>query len=340
MTDETNSNDEPVDMDDLDAFEDTFFEREKAEEKVEEKVEEESAEIEEDSLATEEEPAEDDEEAEEEDDDSEEDEEEEEPEPKPEPKAKRNRTQERIEKLVAEAREAERRAEALEQRLAELEAGKPEDTEEEAPEGIREKLAADAPNPDAKDKEGEPIYPLGEFDPKFIRDLTRFTIEQEFKATEEARAQEAQAREIAEAQQELADQWADRVEKAEADIPDLREKLEDLTETFQHMDPAYGEYLAATIMGMDAGPQIMYYLSQNIGEAQKIVASGPAAATLAIGRLDARLAPSTKAEPKRNKEVSKAPPPPEDRARGRGGRFTVSPDTDDLDAFEREFYNK
>jgi hypothetical protein len=43
------------------------------------------------------------------------------------------------------------------------------------------------------------------------------------------------------------------------------------------------------MMGLDNGPDVMHYLSQNIGEAQKIVASGPAAATIAIGRLDARL---------------------------------------------------
>jgi hypothetical protein len=51
------------------------------------------------------------------------------------------------------------------------------------------------------------------------------------------------------------------------------------------------------------GPEVMRYLSQNIGEAQKIVASGPAAATIAIGRLDARLDRTTREE-KRNKRVS------------------------------------
>jgi hypothetical protein len=67
----------------------------------------------------------------------------------------------------------------------------------------------------------------------------------------------------------------------------------------------------------------MYYLSQNIGEAQKIVASGAAAATRAIGRLEARFEQTTPHEPKRNKRVSDAPKPPEQRSRGTGGKFTI-----------------
>ena len=100
-----------------------------------------------------------------------------------------------------------------------------------------------------------------------------------------------------------------------------------------------------TIMQSENGPRIMEYLSQNIGEARNIVASGPAAATLAIGRLDARLARARpNEEEKRNetqKTVSRAPNPPEQVNKGRKGQTVVRPDTDDLDAFERElFYAK
>jgi hypothetical protein len=78
---------------------------------------------------------------------------------------------------------------------------------------------------------------------------------------------------------------------------------------FAGIDPGYGEFLAATIMSCDNGPQIMYYLSQNIGEAQKIVASGASAATFALARLDAKFdKPAT--EEKRNKKPSAAPAAP------------------------------
>jgi hypothetical protein len=133
----------------------------------------------------------------------------------------------------------------------------------------------------------------------------------------------------------------DNLDKAEAEEPDIRENIRTLTEVFADIEPNYGEYLASTIMFSDYGPQIMNYLSQNIGEAQRIVASGPAAATLALGRLESKFIASTQQEEKRNtRQVSNAAPPPTERARGRGGQFTVAPDTDNLDAFEKEFYKK
>ena len=329
----SNINDATVDMDDLDNFETAFFKTgSKATEpvaKTEDPVEDEIDEIEDDALAT----SEDEDELEDEDEEEDED-------PKPEPKPKnRKSAKDRIEELVAKTRESERREAALIARLEQLEARKEED-KPQAKTPLREVLSQDGPSPDETLEDGEAKYPLGEFDPKFIRDLTRFTIEQE-RAAEKTRDSEAQTqRMIQTAQDELKTQWADKVAKAEESLPDLREKLSDMSEAFVNIDPTYGEYLAATIMSCDAGPEIMYYLSQNIGEAQKIVASGPAAATLAIGRLEARLGTDSK-EPKRNtKQVTKAPLPPETRTRGHGSKFTVSPDTDDLDAFEREFFKK
>jgi hypothetical protein len=322
--------------DNLDEFEAQFFGQEPeqqepvAEEVETEEVEEEVDEVEENPLATDE----DDEEAEEEED---EEQDEEEPEPEPKPKAK-SKVQLRIEKLLERERLANERANALEQRLAALEAGKEEKADKEPT--LREQLSADAPHPDAKDKDGEPLYPLGEFDPQFISDLTRHTIEQEMKAQKEREQQEAQAKEIEASRQAVADAWVEKLDKYEEEVPEVRESIKELTDTFQNIEPAYGEYLATTIMASDFGPQIMHYLSQNIGEAQKIVASGPAAATLALGRLEARFISPKQEGTRRNKKVSDAPAPPENRTRGHGGKFAVSPDTDDLDAFERVFFDK
>jgi hypothetical protein len=81
--------------------------------------------------------------------------------------------------LTAKAREAERREAELIRRLEQIEARKPEENTKPEPKPLREQLPAEAPNPDALDEDGEPIYPLGEFDPKYIRDLTKFTIAEE-----------------------------------------------------------------------------------------------------------------------------------------------------------------
>jgi hypothetical protein len=320
-----------VDIDDLDAFEKAFFDDTKpvetdedvkeAEDEVEEDVENED-----DALATEDEAE-----------DETEDEAEDEPEPKPEPKKKQS-FQERINELTAKARNEERRAAELERRLADLEARKTEETKSEVKPPLKETDEA-APSPDAVDDKGEPVYPLGEFDPKFIRDLTRFTITQETKAAKEQAELDAQQAKIKAQQEELVSSWASKLEEVEKEVPDLREKIGTVETAFANLDPGYGEYLAATIMSCDFGPQIMYYLSQNIGEAQKIVASGPAAATLAIGRLDAKFVKTAEPE-KRNTKVSSAPKPSENRIRGSAGKFSVPADTDDLDAFERAFFDK
>lgn len=341
-TDDTVTN--AVDIDDvnLDEFEQDFF-NPKAEVVEEEVVDEEIGD--DHPAADEDEDTDEDETEEDESDESDEeddDEEDEEPEEDPKPKRNRKSAKERIEELVAKTRETERAADRREaellERIKNLEART--DKEESQPKDVKALLPPEAPTPDATGKDGEPLYPLGEFDPLYIRDLTKFTIEQERTAMREQEALDRQAREEQAVRQQIADEWMDRVEEAEKTIPELRDNMKTLTDTFATLEPNYGEYLASTIMISEVGPQIMNYLSQNIGEAQKIVASGPAAATLALGRLEARLLnSSTPQEEKRNtKQVSKAPAPPTDRARGSGGKFAVAPDTDDLDAFERVFY--
>lgn len=269
------------------------------------------------------------------------DEDEDEPEEDVKPKGKnRKSAQERINELTAKARQEEREKLQLLKRLEELEAVVKKETVEKAP-LKQDDLPEGAPDFDAVDEKGNLLYPLGEFDPKFIRDLTRFTIEQETKALREKEAQEAEQKAIQEVQTKIQSEWMERLEKYEEEVPEVRESIAELTEVFQDLNPTYGEYLASTIMASEFGPQIMHYLSDNIGEAQKIVASGPAAATLALGRLEARfIKPSNEKETKRNnKRVSDAPEPPESLTRGANGQFTVRPDTDDLSAFERVFFN-
>jgi chemotaxis protein histidine kinase CheA len=316
---------EPVDND-LEAFEAEFFGTAKPTEEVEEV--DEVDEIEEDSLATDEDDLETDEDEDESDLDEEEDE------PEPEVKPKKKSAQERINEITARAYEAERREAALLARLEALE-GK---TKEEPKPDIRQQLPAGAPTPDAVDDKGEPVYPLGEFDPQFIADLTRFTIRAEYEAERTKAQQEEAASAAQEAKDEIVREYTDRFAELAEEVPTLHEDVRELTSAFAHVPEEYGEYLAMTIMSMDNGPRLMHYLSQNIGEAQKIVASGPAAATLALGRLDAML---TKPKSEGRKvQPTAAPKPPESRARGSGGKFTVSPDTDDLAAFERVFYKK
>lgn len=332
MTDDnSNKNLVDIDTDDLDAFEKVFFDKEDAVEEVAEEVDDED-----DSLANEEDI---DASAETEDDEDEDEVEELEEEPKPQ-KKNRKSAKERIDELVADKRQTERDLAALRAEFDQLRSRETK-TKEETKVDIRDHLPEDAPKPDAENDKGEPLYPLGEYDPLYIKDLTRFTIEQEMKAADKIKEEKAQQEQFQEVQNQLQSQWLENLDKAEEELPDIRENIRDLTETFQDLPPQYGEYLASVLMASEFGPQIMYYLSQNIGEAQRIVASGPAAATRALGRLEAKFDISSKpGEQKQHKKVSEAPEPPEGRTRGHGGRFATAPDTDDQEAFEREFFKK
>lgn len=271
-----------------------------------------------------------------------------EPEAEPEDKAKgkKSKFQERIDELTRFGRENERKALAAERQAQELarrlEAIEAREREVLQKEPVRQHLPQGAPDPEAVNEKGELIYPLGKYDPDFIRDVTLYSVDQKIQAKEEERKQQYIAAQIAQAQQALAQDWGQRLAEKEKEVPEIRENIQNLVGTFQNLDPAYGEYLAMSVMQSDYGPEIMEYLSQNIGEAQKIVASGPAAATLHLGRLEAYFA-SAKARPveedKRNENlVSNAPLPPGQVTRGRKGQSTVRGDTKDLTAFEREFY--
>jgi hypothetical protein len=351
MTDDNSnaSNEESiVDIDnDLNAFEKDFYNKadEKKPVETDETPEDEVEDTGDDAPAPDEDTDADNESDEDPDAEEESEDEEQDDDSEPEPKAKgkgKKSFQERINELTRKAREEERakiaeqqEKQALLARLEALEKSLNKDTKSES---VKENLPQGAPSPDQVNEDGEPKYPLGEFDPSFIRDLTKFTIEEERKAAKEAEAKEAEVKAVEDAKNELKVSWNTKVDEFEEEVPEIREHIADLVDSFQNLDPSYGEYLAMTIMSSDVGPQIMEYLSQNIGEAQKIVGSGPTAATLAIGRLEAKLARPAQDE-KPNKKVSAAPEPPVKTTKGRSPT-PVRGDTEDLSAFEKAFYNK
>jgi hypothetical protein len=251
-----------------------------------------------------------------------------------EPKGKKNRKsfQERINELTAKNKETERlaaveRAE-MARRFAELEAKlTPKETA---------KAPAGAPDPTAEKADGEPIYPLGEFDPQYIRDLTRFTIAQEQEAAEKYRAKKDQEAQEAAIRARVAEHWSANLVETEKELPDLREKINSLEVMFTGLDSGYAQYLVDLVMTLENGPRILHYLGDNPKEAQEIVSSGAAAATAKLGKLDGRMTKVPVVEAPA-KKVSKAPEPPKS-TRGTGGKFSTAADTDDLDAFSKMLF--
>lgn len=252
---------------------------------------------------------------------------------------KKKTVQDRINELVREREEAKREGDRkLEELRKEFEAKLAGlNPKEEA-----KPAEANEPTPDDLNDDGTPKYDLGEFDPKYIRDLTRFTLEQERARINSESAKESEQAEQTKAQQEMVQAWNTKVESAVTQYPDFMEKGQQLVNSFSGLDESYGMYLTNLLMSMDKGPEVLYYLSNHPDEASQIVNSGAQRATLALGRIEAKFVETAQQQTLKPK-VSKAPPPPpaQARARGSNGAFiSVSPDTDDLDAFATEFFVK
>jgi len=254
------------------------------------------------------------------------------------PAPKKTRLQARIDELTAKAKEAERRAEAL---AADLEA------ERSKQQNIKPKTEdvparpADAPAPNDLKEDGTEKYPLGEFDPNYIVDLTKYTLKQEQSILEERTKQE-KLQEAEDAQRAaLSSNWNVQLATAQERYPDFQDKGQNLVSTFEGIDEAYGEYLTTALMSMDNGADVLYYLANNVEEAQKIVDSGPTKATIAFGRLDAAFSktPDSETPTSRPTKVTKAPAPPPIN-KGSAAVASVSADTDDLDAFAHLLFKK
>lgn len=272
-----------------------------------------------------------------EDEDTEEDEAEEEQKPK-----KKSRFQERIDELTAKAREAERREQEARDRIAALEAklNNPDENAEPKPQTPEAKGDAPTPpKPDDLNEDGTEKYPLGEYDPAFQDALIEFKLEQRLQAAESKRLEREREQQLMQARAQVEEQWNGQLDDARQRYDDFDDRLTTLTEMTVEVDPAYGEYLADTIMSMEKGADVLYYLSQNPDEVTKIVNSGARNATIALGRIEAQFGGSSE-KPTKSVRTSKAPPPPPANKGAAIARGTVAPDTDDLDAFSQLLFNK
>jgi hypothetical protein len=247
---------------------------------------------------------------------------------------KKKTVQDRIDEVVRQReeqkRESDRQLAALRAEIEKLK------TPEARP---ATQTAAEEPKPDAVDKDGNPVYGLGEFDPQYIRDLTRFTLLQERTKVEAEVAESQRRTALQQEQQALTTSWNTKLQEATKEYPDLVEKGQQLLQNFNNLDQNYANYLSTLLMGMEKGPDVLYYLSNHPDEAATIVNSGAQKATLALGRLEARFSKVEQETPKPRPSKAPTPPPRNAQARGTNGAFiVVAPDTDDLDAFSVEFF--
>lgn len=247
---------------------------------------------------------------------------------------KKKTVQDRIDELVKQREDTKRDAAAEIAALrkefeAKLEALKPTQPVQKTAE----------PTPDAENADGTPKYALGEFDPAYIRDLTRFTLAAEREQANAQAEEQRQANEQNTRDQALQSNWNEKLTAAVETYPDLKEKGQKLLDGFANLNEGYAGYLATVLMTMDFGPDVLNYLSDNPAEANSIVNSGATKATIALGRIEAKFSEAAALKSVAKPKVSNAPPPPAATARGTaGGSKTIAPDTDNLDDFASIFF--
>lgn len=196
------------------------------------------------------------------------------PEPPPIPKG----VQKRIDRAVREKYEAEARAKLLEERLEKLERGF--STQNQRP-----------------IEDSEPtIDKFDNFD-QYVAAKASWIAKKELEATLSERDKRSQAEREQANRARMVDDWATKVAKATADLPDFEDVI-------AASDVPMTEPMQQAIMESDIGPKLAYWLANNQDEATKIANMSPIGAIRALGRIEERLLNEKPAA-----KVSNMPPP-------------------------------
>jgi hypothetical protein len=192
--------------------------------------------------------------------------------------------QKRIDKLTSRYSEEVQRREALEQRLAQLEAGK---------------TAPKAEQVETKSVEGKPDPEKFDTHAEYVEALTDWKLEQREKAVQEKQQKEKLFTE----QEKIVKSHSERVKS-------FAEKTEDFQEVIEAVDDVpLSSALQQMIVTSDKGPELMYELAKNREEYERIAKLSPIAAARELGKIEARIeSKSSEAKPE-PKKITKAPSP-------------------------------
>ena len=191
----------------------------------------------------------------------------------------------------------------LERRFSEItkqreEARKEAQQERQAREALEARLAAlerqPAPQAPKVDEEPQPSQFNDAFE--YAKALAEYTAD---KRIAEMKQDEAKAKAEAE-RQKVIDQWASKVQKAKADLPDF----DDIVAS---SEVVVNDDIRDAILESDVGPQILYHLAENDEVAKKIAGLSAKQALREIGKLEARFEKTE--QPTQSVAKSKAPAP-------------------------------
>ncbi|GAC1403873.1 MAG: hypothetical protein NVSMB64_06280 [Candidatus Velthaea sp.] len=196
------------------------------------------------------------------------------PETETEKPEKKGGFQKRIDKLTREKSELATQKAELERRLAENPAAKPIE----------------------KQPEGKPQASNFDTYEAYTEALTDWKIDQR----EQARTKTETDRQAANAQKAVSDKFQER-------IAETRKRYEDFDEVLANADDQpVSAAMNQIILESEHGPEVVYFLAQNLDQAAAIAKLSPLAAARAIGKIEAGFSkPDSETKP----AVSKAPPP-------------------------------
>lgn len=238
-----------------------------------------------------------------------------------EPKKPAKGVQKRIDELVKQREDAERRADAERQEklrlLALVEKGKEDKPAAEEP------LARPTRTAFASDEAYEAALD------EYIEAKSAATAQREIQKTIAEQRQKAEQEAVEKGQREVQAAYKARVEK-------ILEKYPDYHEVAESPDVQVSMPIAHAIVASEHGPDIQYYLGKNPAEAQRISALSPVQQLVELGRLVAKFETPAKAvePPEKPKPVlSAAPKPIKPLEAGSEAQSRKSPDEESMEEY-------
>lgn len=245
-------------------------------------------------------------------------------EPDPKPKKKQT-TSERIRQLIKKQREAERRADAAEQRALDLEDQQKKLTPKQDDDKV--KKTEDDVDPDAPDPSK---FTYGELDPKYIVALSKHETQKVLAEDARKREKEAEDATAEETRKEWNSKYDAKITEGEAAYDDFKEVVLDGADA-----KTYDLDAATAVMAINSpvGHHVVYYLASNPKLAKRLAAMPVLEQAQEFGRLSARFQKTTSRNTQPNVKP-KAPPPPS-RRKGSKGVNQFNPETATFEDFEK-----
>jgi hypothetical protein len=164
---------------------------------------------------------------------------------------------------------------------------------------LRGGVSANTPAPQKAVASEDAPPNVGEFSDyeEYLKALSRHEVRLENKRAENEKSE----REVAQSRRKALGAFSDKVSQLSARIPDLQDAVDLAFRGGVAVSDAMAEVI---VEHSERGPEVLYHLVNNPDLADQIARMKPAAAAIAIARLETQLASP---EPKR---VTSAPPPP------------------------------